>query len=108
MVAPTVCGTAGTLPYFAPELVCKEPYAFEIDMWAFGVTAFIFLTGRLPFLANSENEMKGKILKAQYSFDAKSDQFITEPAMDLIKKLLVVDRNLRLTAAQALKHPWVC
>jgi serine/threonine protein kinase len=33
MVAPTMCGTAGTLPYFAPELVNKEPYAYEIDMW---------------------------------------------------------------------------
>lgn len=103
MVAPTVCGTAGTLPYFAPELVSKEPYAFEIDMWAFGVTAFTLLTGRLPFLSTTEAELKAKILRAAFAIDCS----LSASAVDFIQRLLVVDRRIRLTAAEALNHVWV-
>jgi serine/threonine protein kinase len=70
---------------------------------AFGVTAFIFLTGKLPFVATSENDMQAKILRASYVID----EGVSAGAQDFINKLLVVDRKARMTAAQALQHDWV-
>ncbi len=39
----------GTLAYMAPELVRREATDERIDIFAFGVTAFEFLTGRQPY-----------------------------------------------------------
>lgn len=48
-----------------------------------------------------------KIKKAKYSFDPRYWNNISEEAKDLIKNLLVVDPSKRLTAEQALAHPWM-
>ncbi len=43
----------GTLQYMAPELLRREPIDERIDIFAFGVLAFEFLTDRLPYDANN-------------------------------------------------------
>ncbi len=47
----------GTLDYMAPELLRREPIDERIDVFAFGVLAFEFLTGRLPYDATNPTAM---------------------------------------------------
>eukprot|EP00026_Physarum_polycephalum_P002830 Phypoly_transcript_02839.p2 GENE.Phypoly_transcript_02839~~Phypoly_transcript_02839.p2 ORF type:complete len:294 (+),score=99.73 Phypoly_transcript_02839:1695-2576(+) len=108
----TVCGTP---QYVAPEILTKaekEGYGKAVDMWSLGVILFVLLGGYAPF----EDDPKGKvgaeplfekIKKAKYTFDARYWKAISEDAKDLIQNLLVVDASKRLTAEQALAHPWM-
>ncbi|ORC88592.1 putative protein kinase [Trypanosoma theileri] len=46
----TIQGTKGTMLFIAPELWRGDrSFAKPVDMWAFGVTLYILLTGKLPF-----------------------------------------------------------
>lgn len=35
--------------YLAPELLQRQPYSKEVDVWALGVIVFVLLCGCLPF-----------------------------------------------------------
>jgi serine/threonine protein kinase len=48
----------------------------------------------------------GKIKAADYTFEPQYWDQVSDDAKDLIKKMLVVDPDKRLTADQALRHPW--
>src|SRR4029077_738697 len=57
---PAFCGPGnrtGTLQYMAPELLRREPIDERIDIFAFGVMAFEFLTDRLPYDANNSTTL---------------------------------------------------
>jgi serine/threonine protein kinase len=47
----------GTLTYMAPELLRREPTDERIDIFSFGATAFEFLTGKLPYDINAQDQM---------------------------------------------------
>lgn len=47
----------GTIQYMAPELLRREPIDERIDIFAFGVLAFEFLTDRLPYEANNSTTL---------------------------------------------------
>lgn len=100
----TVCGTPG---YCSPEVLKGRKYGTQVDMWSVGVITYILLCGYEPFYADSDNDMFRKILKSDYQFDPPWWDDISENAKDLIRHLLVPDPKQRLTAAQALNHPWV-
>ncbi|XP_052792506.1 calcium/calmodulin-dependent protein kinase type IV-like isoform X2 [Mya arenaria] len=100
----TVCGTPG---YCAPEVVKGKCYDTKVDMWSIGVIAYILLCGYEPFYDDEETIMYKKILKGNYEFDSPWWDNITENAKDFIRKLLIVDVKSRLSAVDALKHPWV-
>ncbi|WAR00840.1 KCC4-like protein, partial [Mya arenaria] len=99
----TVCGTPG---YCAPEVVKGKCYDTKVDMWSIGVIAYILLCGYEPFYDDEETIMYKKILKGNYEFDSPWWDNITENAKDFIRKLLIVDVKSRLSAVDALKHPW--
>jgi len=98
------CGTPG---YVAPEVVVGQPYGMEVDNWTVGVLAFILLCGVPPFYAHDSAVVDDKIKKADYTFTHRAWEQVSDDAKDLIKKLLVVDPDTRLTAEEALKHRWV-
>ncbi|KAK7116130.1 uncharacterized protein [Littorina saxatilis] len=100
----TVCGTPG---YCAPEVLKGQPYTPSVDLWSVGIIAYILLCGYEPFFAESEPEMFRKIIKGDYVFDNEYWEDIGENAKDLVRRLLVLEPKKRLTAAEALKHPWV-
>jgi serine/threonine protein kinase len=57
---PAFCGPGnrtGTLQYMAPELIRREPIDERIDIFSFGVLAFEFLTGRLPYEGSQSTTM---------------------------------------------------
>lgn len=92
-----VCGTPG---YIAPELLMRQPYGTPTDMWSVGVIMFELIGGYPPFRPYS------KCLKMQVSFQGRAWKCCSAEAMDLLQKLLVVQPSRRLSATDALKHPW--
>ncbi|XP_022108338.1 calcium/calmodulin-dependent protein kinase type IV-like [Acanthaster planci] len=101
----TVCGTPG---YCAPEVLLGRPYSPAVDMWSVGVITYILLCGFEPFYdEKGDRYVYKKILKAEYEFMSPWWDNVSQSAKIFIESLLVLDRNKRLTAAQALEHPWV-
>lgn len=101
----TVCGTPG---YVAPEVLLGRKYGSPVDMWAVGVITYILLCGYEPFYdERGDSYMFRKLIKARYEFDSPSWDGISANAKDLISKLITLDPSKRLTARQALQHPWV-
>jgi len=100
----TACGT----PYYvAPEVLSATGYDKEVDLWSCGVITYLLLCGFPPFYGETLQEVFEQIMKAEYDFPDPYWTEITKEAKDLIRKLLVVDAEKRLTATQALQHPWV-
>ncbi|XP_043712574.1 calcium-dependent protein kinase 18-like isoform X1 [Telopea speciosissima] len=96
----------GSAYYVAPE-VLKRKSGPESDVWSIGVITYILLCGRRPFWDKTEDGIFKEVLKNKPDFRRKPWPSISNSAKDFIKKLLVKDPRARLTAAQALSHPWV-
>ncbi|XP_038828580.1 serine/threonine-protein kinase H1-like [Salvelinus namaycush] len=99
--------TCGTPEYMAPEVVLRMPYSCQVDMWALGVIAYILLSGSMPFEDDSRPRLYRAILRGRYSFHGEPWPSVSNLAKDFIECLLGVDPSSRLTAIQALQHPWV-
>ncbi|KAF8965341.1 hypothetical protein BGZ46_000620, partial [Entomortierella lignicola] len=101
----TTCGTPG---YMAPEIFQKSGHGKPVDMWAIGVITYFLLCGYTPFdRQNSVDEMNA-ILHAEYHFEPIEYWCnVSDSAKTFVNGLLTVDPNQRMTAAEALKHPWL-
>jgi len=101
----TQCGTPS---YVAPEILTGTPYSLPVDIWSIGVINFILLGGYPPFYDDkSQAEMFKKIRNGTYSFHKQYWEKVSEDAKDLISKMLMVPPEKRITAEEALKHPWI-
>ncbi|GJQ75383.1 hypothetical protein Trydic_g23559 [Trypoxylus dichotomus] len=104
-----LCGTPG---YLAPEtLKCNmfenaPGYSFEVDVWACGVIMYTLLVGCPPFWHRKQMIMLRNIMEGKYSFTSPEWADISEPPKDLIRKLLVVEPEKRISLRQALEHPF--
>ncbi|OIT22262.1 PREDICTED: calcium-dependent protein kinase 28-like [Nicotiana attenuata] len=96
----------GSAYYVAPE-VLKRRSGPESDVWSIGVITYILLCGRRPFWDKTEDGIFKEVLRNKPDFCRKPWPTISNSAKDFVKKLLVKDPRARLTAAQALSHPWV-
>lgn len=96
----------GSAYYVAPEVLHRS-YGTEADMWSIGVIAYILLCGSRPFWARTESGIFRAVLKADPSFDEAPWPSLSTDAKDFVKRLLNKDYRKRLTAAQALSHPWL-
>ncbi|KAK9880048.1 hypothetical protein WA026_008559 [Henosepilachna vigintioctopunctata] len=96
----TLCGT---LDYLSPEMVLGQPHNEKVDLWSLGVLCYEFLVGHPPFETSSFEVTYRAISEVNYSFP----DYISEEAMDLIKKLLVFNPDNRLSLDGILKHSWI-
>ncbi|KAJ9185005.1 hypothetical protein P3X46_004685 [Hevea brasiliensis] len=96
----------GSAYYVAPEVLHRQ-YGTEADMWSIGVIAYILLCGSRPFWARTESGIFRAVLKADPIFDDAPWTSLSPEAIDFVKRLLNKDYRKRLTAAQALSHPWL-
>jgi len=116
----------GTSFYMSPEVLRALPPLFVHrqrgqqlsaaetkagDLWSLGTVLYYALSGRPPFLGQPYPPAKRRALLEQMdagpSFSDDRWRDISEPARDLVRGLLTVDSSARLTAADALRHPWL-
>ncbi|KAL4604849.1 myosin light chain kinase family member 4, partial [Arapaima gigas] len=97
----------GTPEFLAPEVINYEFVSFPTDMWSLGVITYMLLSGLSPFLGEDDNETLNNILACQWSFEEEEFADISEEAKDFISRLLVKSKSWRMSAAEALKHPWL-
>ncbi|XP_077218882.1 CDPK-related kinase 7-like [Tasmannia lanceolata] len=96
----------GSAYYVAPEVLHRS-YCTEADMWSIGVIAYILLCGSRPFWARTESGIFRAVLKSDPIFEEAPWPSLSDDARDFVKRLLNKDYRKRLTASQALSHPWL-
>lgn len=107
LARPTANTFFGTVGYIAPEMIKRKGYTAQVDNWALGVLTYVLLCGVFPFDDDPTSvSMTRKPADYSIKFPPWANK-ISDSAKDLLKKLLDVDPNRRLTAGKALQHPWV-
>lgn len=97
--------SCGTLAYCAPD-VLQRSYTSQCDLWSMGVITFILLLGYMPF-SGTEEAQKSHIMTGTFKKKKPHWDKISKMSQDFVRSLIEVDPSKRLTAEQALKHPWV-
>ena len=97
----------GSVYYISPEVLSKNRnYSEKCDVWSCGIIMYILLTGLPPFNGDSDEEIMRKILNGKFDMKKYPWPIISSQAKDLLKKLLEFEPNKRITADEALNHPW--
>lgn len=96
----SLCGTRG---YVSPEVLHQCYYSSKCDMWAIGVICYILLSGRRPFSVHSFKQT----LSGKYSVTDPEWKNVSDEAKEFIAMLLRVDPAERMSAKDALQHPWL-
>lgn len=99
-------------PYYAaPEVLGPEKYDKSCDIWSLGVICYILLCGFPPFYSNHglaiSPGMKTRIRTGQYDFPSPEWTNVTTEAKELIKGMLCVDPNKRLTIEEVMRNNWI-
>ena len=95
----------GSSYYIAPE-VLKQNYNEKCDTWSVGVLLYMTLVGRAPFDGKDDDEIIFKISNGNYNSKEPKLLEHSSEVRDLVSKLLKKDINKRLSAKEALNHPW--
>eukprot|EP00349_Pseudokeronopsis_sp_Brazil_P000772 CAMPEP_0202958910 /NCGR_PEP_ID=MMETSP1396-20130829/3181_1 /ASSEMBLY_ACC=CAM_ASM_000872 /TAXON_ID= /ORGANISM="Pseudokeronopsis sp., Strain Brazil" /LENGTH=153 /DNA_ID=CAMNT_0049677219 /DNA_START=815 /DNA_END=1276 /DNA_ORIENTATION=- len=96
----------GTPYYVCPEII-RGAYDKGCDLWSVGVLTYIMLCGYPPFNGQTEAELFDNILEGTYEFADEDWEHISHNAKDFIFNLLQVNPEERMTAEEALSHPWM-
>ncbi|KAK6935613.1 Protein kinase domain [Dillenia turbinata] len=96
----------GSAYYVAPEVLHRS-YSVEADMWSIGVITYILLCGSRPFWARTESGIFRSVLRADPNFEDSPWPSVSPEAKDFVRRLLNKDYRKRMTAVQALTHPWL-
>lgn len=98
------CGT----PFFvSPEILMRKGYDQQSDMWSVGCIVFLLLSGNLPFMGRSQKELFRKIVAGKYEFNDDDWDDVSDDAKDLVRRLLVLNPDERISASEAIRHPWL-
>ncbi|XP_022941058.1 calcium-dependent protein kinase 29-like [Cucurbita moschata] len=96
----------GSAYYIAPE-VLQRNYGKEIDIWSAGVILYLILCGEPPFCGQTEDDILKAVLSGNLEMEDAPWPSISPSAKDLVSKMLRRDPKERITAAEALEHPWL-
>jgi serine/threonine protein kinase len=104
----------GTLHYMAPEILLDKNYGKPVDMWAMGVMTHVMVVGKYPFKGRTEAALSRDICRGYHSSreslsssTRSATPKLTPLLQDFLSQLLTFDPQRRMTATEALKHPWV-
>ncbi|OHT16961.1 AGC family protein kinase [Tritrichomonas foetus] len=93
----------GSFQYCAPEIIKNDVYTRSVDIWSAGVMLFIMLTGEFPFDDPNSVLLVQKILNEEPCYPT----FVTENALNLLKRMLDKNPETRITIHELLNHPWI-
>lgn len=96
----------GSPYYIAPE-VLKRKYNEKCDIWSCGVILFIMLVGYPPFSGSTTSELLENVGKGKFYMKNPCWNNVSEPAKDLLKKMLEFEPNKRISSQEAIEHPWL-
>lgn len=96
----TLCGT---LDYLPPEMIEGQEHDEKVDIWSLGILCYEFLVSKPPFEADSNQETYGRIARVDLAFPSH----VSEPAKDLVRRLLRKDPAKRLSLDEVANHPWI-
>ncbi len=103
---PPMNNVVGTPYYIAPE-VLRKSYTKSADLWSVGVIAYILLCGYPPFNGEDNNAVYDAVRRGRYSFPSAEWSGTSRESRHFIRCLLQKDPQKRMSAMQALKHPWI-
>ncbi len=95
----------GSCFYIAPEVLNKK-YNEKCDIWSCGVILYILLCGNVPFNGRDERDISQKIKIGKFDLNISPFDTISNEGKDLIKQCLELNVNKRISAKEALNHPW--
>ena len=81
-------GFAGTPGYLSPEVLCKSPYSYEVDVWACGVILYILLVGYPPFWDDDQARMFEQIKRGKFSVRHCTCVYNTHGTLDSAQELI--------------------
>ena len=85
----------------------QRKYTKSCDMWSVGVVMYILLCGYPPFYGSTDMEVMARVKKGKFSLEGPDWVDVSEAAKDLIRLCLKLDPSERLSADEALQHPWI-
>lgn len=92
----------GTYEYMAPESIKNKLQGPEVDLWALGVLLYELFHNREPYKGKSTREVLKSVLSTELQFSFN----MSREAIDLIRKLLVVEPQRRIKMDKVLQHPF--
>ncbi|KAE9339819.1 hypothetical protein PF008_g11401 [Phytophthora fragariae] len=100
--------TAGTAIFMAPEMLTGESFQGKpVDIWACGITLYMFVYGHPPFIAQTMTVLYGKIQNDSIEYPTTvGDRVVESELIDLMKHILEKDPARRFTSQQIRAHPW--
>jgi calcium-dependent protein kinase len=96
----------GTTYTMSPQVI-QGQYTEKCDLWSVGVITYILLSGKRPFDAESDNEVRAKILEGKYSMEGFEWDNVSTDAKEFIAALLEYYPEKRLSTEEALESPWL-
>mmetsp|Transcript_63256 Transcript_63256/g.119723 ORF Transcript_63256/g.119723 Transcript_63256/m.119723 type:complete len:389 (-) Transcript_63256:48-1214(-) len=96
----------GSVEYMAPQVLEKR-YDLAADLWSCGAVLYLLLCGYPPFQNDSEERLMATIRRGNYVLKTEDWSAISEDAKYLVRGLLKMNANERLTADQACGQIWV-
>ncbi|XP_010523831.1 PREDICTED: CDPK-related kinase 3 [Tarenaya hassleriana] len=96
----------GSAYYVAPEVLHRS-YSLEADIWSIGVITYILLCGSRPFWARTESGIFRSVLRTDPNYDDLPWPSVSPEAKEFVRRLLNKDYRKRMSAVQALTHPWL-
>ena len=98
----------GTPVYAAPEVVEQKSYGAAVDMWSLGVITYILVTGAMPRDLWKSALKHGRVTEDDFGFDCYEWDTVSSKARDFVRACLAYNPAKRLSAKDALEHPWIC
>ena len=98
-------GIVGTSLYCSPEVI-DNSYDEKSDEWSCGVLMYILLSGDKPFEGETEEEIFSNVKQYKINFNRDEFKNISDNCLDLMKRLLNPSKHNRITALEALRHPF--
>jgi calcium-dependent protein kinase len=97
----------GTIQYTAPEVVAQS-YTEKADVWSMGIVIYVMLCGALPWQATENRDIYRCVKEGSVYYSRSRFDPLSMGAKHFVRSLLVRDPRSRPSAAEALKHSWIC